>query len=229
MKFTISADYINDKARELVLSGQWRSAMDFLKDSMNDIDYDTILSILKGEKKLQGNNEFELVEEEELIKKEYELAVESYYNAGKLCYNQQRYSAYGIVETVTQEEGNKALSSILYKTNKYDQWKQEVSRYYMKNETDESFLLFSEKKGQVVCVLFQQDNTLYDPPFWIELPANPIKSVNLLEEIEILKHNKTSSMVINIEDEKVTNQFEKQLINKIPQNEKMYHPKKYNE
>lgn len=65
MSFSIEGQFLTEFVRGLVLDGEWRKALDSLKDSLPGMTTDQAVSILDGSKRLVGVNNLELVDQDQ--------------------------------------------------------------------------------------------------------------------------------------------------------------------
>lgn len=64
MHFVVTGESMTRQARDFMLDGDWRRAFKWIQDGLPGISYDQIVDILKGEKKLIGENNLELVDDD---------------------------------------------------------------------------------------------------------------------------------------------------------------------
>jgi len=56
VSFSVTGDHLTSRSRDMVLSGRWREAIDFLQGSLEGFSTDHALSVLKGEAALTGSS-----------------------------------------------------------------------------------------------------------------------------------------------------------------------------
>lgn len=56
VSFSVTGEHLTSRSRDMVLSGRWREALDFLKGSLEGFSTDHALSVLKGEATLTGSS-----------------------------------------------------------------------------------------------------------------------------------------------------------------------------
>lgn len=169
MRFSITGEFLTEKSRDLVLSGTWREALEFLVDSLEGMTHDMAVSILKGDKKLIGKNEtLDITDEDPEVKQDYQSECHSVYRAGRLVYDGKRYKAYGYVQNATPDDSERARNNILHRTAKYPEWNREISVPYMYDrKNDLAFLVKLPHNQMVVSALFERDTDDIDLPLWM--------------------------------------------------------------
>ena len=63
--FVITGEYMTGLVHDRVIEGRWDHAFKILKDGLHGIDDTTVLSILRGEARLEGENTLDLVKEDQ--------------------------------------------------------------------------------------------------------------------------------------------------------------------
>jgi phosphohistidine swiveling domain-containing protein len=163
------------RARELVLTGEWRHGLAMLKSSLEGKGEQAILDVLKGKSRLvdSSENRFDLVAEDPEIAAEFQAQCLSVFNAGRLMHDGRRYRAYGYVRDASCEIVDLATRQIQLGKARYTQLTREIGVHYMKNKrNDHAFDVVQPGTGRSVCVLFAPDTDAPERPSWIENPGN---------------------------------------------------------
>lgn len=112
VSFQISGEFVTEHFRTRVMEGDYRSAMQGLRDSLFGITTNDVEMVLKGEAQLVGTNSVEMVEDNKHLDKEWiQKQYYPYFNK-VVVYNGQTYRQYKTVAVLTSDDMYKALNAL---------------------------------------------------------------------------------------------------------------------
>jgi hypothetical protein len=154
--FSIDGEGLTDIVRSLVTEGRWRHALRILSDGLPGISVEECLSILRGDCKLVGVNDLDLVPDDDAAKHKALLA----WQFGHLWHRPDgEWEPYA---TVTHFGAGDVSSEIpMYSGGLIStKWADARIRYYMDNASDISTVEGIDRKD----ILWRR---VEDPPLWI--------------------------------------------------------------
>lgn len=169
--FKISGEFITHHSRNLLLEGNWESAIRFLKDSFDDqMDYDLIIKILSGELELIGDssvgvsiNENKDLKYIDQINKMY-----GYY----LKIGQDWYIPYAYVTSFGPDDIKDEYGNVW---SKEDMFNGHRAKFYCEDrKTDKIICCIIPECGISYPVLFKLAKP--GPPIWLNMKLTPQQS-----------------------------------------------------
>ncbi|MCC5612922.1 hypothetical protein LC612_41110, partial [Nostoc sp. CHAB 5834] len=170
LNFTVPIDFVVQHARDMVLSANWRGALNCLMNGVSGMTYDVAVRVLSGQSDFEAG--------EDVFKEVFEISSESKNNARMKylelsrwqtcgCYHApsgEIFQPYGIVEHFGQQDLDYATEQVqqLDDVVTISEFRDLRVRFFMKHrESDVPF--FSERHG---VVLFRR---VQGPAFWVPL------------------------------------------------------------
>ncbi|MTH95205.1 PEP-utilizing enzyme [Roseibium sp. RKSG952] len=163
LNFDVHGDFITDHFRGLVIDDRWRDAVEGLKASLIGASYDHVFAILKGEMKLVGINEIDMVEDGECE----DYLEELNWKFGDILIREGRYyRAYAVVTSYGDED-------IPWGLNNREANIVERAWHYADDRGND--LVFQHRFGMTYCYVFMHE--VRDVPPWVSPLTNPNASI----------------------------------------------------
>jgi hypothetical protein len=172
--FTITGEFVTRHSRDLVLEGEWESAVRFLNKSLIGIDYNTIMSVLSGTVEFTGDSKVGV----SLAKKsdvKYMQKLDKMYGY-YVRIGHQWYIPYSYVTSYGYQDFSYYNDS---QKNFQAEQGQEIhntrARFYCKNKSKDKIFFLKCPDHEMHCVLFEQSVA---PPVWMDVEKIPQHAVN---------------------------------------------------
>lgn len=193
VRFTVSGESLTRLARDSVMDGHWRNGLKLLVEDLEGMSYDNALAVLKGEKKIVGQNESLALEAEdpdiaEALADDYRVAL----LGDALCLKNRLYRPYAHVSSFGAIDLDDALEEYRrgkcggrrfdsLPLDKGDQEELALHRalFYADNRKADLAFVVKGPTGQEVYALFAADNEMLDLPIWMAPPDNPQTAFDL--------------------------------------------------
>lgn len=108
VSFSISGEYLTSRARDMVLSGSWREALELLRGSLEGLSTDHALSVLKGDAALTGSSREGVLLDDEAADEDYKDDLLDQYG-GLARIDGALYRPYRVVADYGPEDHRRAL------------------------------------------------------------------------------------------------------------------------
>lgn len=197
--FKVSGEFVTETARDLMIEEGWRKGLGFLTRSLHDMDESMAIRILKGEKRLEGVNDLELVDDTP----EAQAAIKArldYIFKGVFSFENRLWKPYGVVECYGYDDMMMANSidngsySGEFLRNRYFRaarnrlsfhparsrgiWKEKNqllnlrSVYYLDNPASDIAVLCPTSSGATMAKDVLCERFEEEPPLWYEIPTD---------------------------------------------------------
>jgi hypothetical protein len=156
--FSIDGEYLTDLCRDLVTENRWRHALRILTDGVRDLGYENALAVLRGEKKLVGVNDVELVDEDRAEKRDDYLSLLAWQYAGMWCRPDGMWQPYAEVTSFGRADVPSDVSMyVAGDLHISSRWANARVLYYADESRDRTF----DEADRVIW------RKVEDPPLWL--------------------------------------------------------------
>lgn len=171
MHFSITGEYLTTQFRAMIQNGLWKDAFNGLKEALEGITSDQVISVLRGEKKLIGVNNIDIIDDNSHLNPNFIEDQYFYYFGDTLFLNKNLYKIYGYVRNLSTTEyclSRDVLRKPYLSNNDLSQYDKNLffiemnkqrAKYYLQSPRD--IVYFENTK----CFLLKE-NTV-DIPFWL--------------------------------------------------------------
>lgn len=181
-KFVITGASITERARDLMLSGEWKSALEYLRVTLPEMSIEQCIEVLEGRQKLVGQNDnVDLVAEEDTsVAAKLDEGYRSVFNSnGFIKLDNRMYQVYAVVTSLGHEDMTRLRGFQLAWKHAplYDKWSSELDSVNQKL----CWAVYEHAAVQVRA-LFYADNPDVDKAFTVRT-KNHQWVVALLEKV----------------------------------------------
>jgi hypothetical protein len=206
--FRVSGEHITGVARDLVCEGDWESAFRMLTDDIVGLGLENVYAILRGQKKLVGCNDIELVDDEPTA--EYLEQIDFLYG-GVVRRGDEYWKPYAVVLGYSSEDmkldvlslnrynsvDSDAVPTMLGNQVRYLSWCMARNTFYMSDRANDK-AVNCVYKGVNRSVLWKRIRSV---PVWISTHTYWQSAVDVVGDLKELSGRSEQSVVVDSEPE----------------------------